>query len=60
MGVLQVWGEGLGAAPLAVCCVNIYGAWDSAHPQFGAQVQGTALDMGDLQCASGMKGNKKA
>lgn len=60
MGVLQVCGEGLGAAPLAVCWVNIYRARGSAHPQFGAQVQGTAGDMSDLQCTSGMKGNKKA
>lgn len=33
-GVLQIRGEDLGAVSLAVCCMNIYRAWDSAHPQF--------------------------
>lgn len=35
MGVLQIHGKDLGAVSLAVCCMNIYRAWASAHPQFG-------------------------
>jgi len=59
-GVSPVYGEGLGAALLAACCVNICRARGGAHPQFGVRVRGTAGDTGDLQRTPGMKGNKKA